>query len=124
MRIIAVTREEFYNSPHSFEAVRYPAKGDSINKDHYRLAKTAVLHRWGHDEIILQSDVKIIRELSEPRGDIMVYSGRRHTGHVCPRAFSASPKGWRRIMRAWRKPGKLCKLWTPDHVVWEAKHLG
>lgn len=115
--------------------------GNGVRRDFYWLARQAAQEEWDHDFVIMQDDIWL-HETPAPGGDVSVYSGRTSECHVCPRAFSASPEGWKRIEYQWRldhqgvvltepgvevrsepMEGKLCTSWTVDSVVEIATHL-
>lgn len=92
-----------------------------VREAHHELAVHAVAEGWGPEVKVVQDDVEP-HEWPPHVGFVTAYAGRKHPRHTCPRAFSASPGGWRRLAVAWGRDGKTCRLWRPDHVYDVATH--
>lgn len=108
----AATADRLTHRPPPF--LVFFATSDGRREGHHQLAVHAVAAGWDESMIVVQDDVTLPERLPAHRGDITSYHRRSHTGHVCPRAFSATPTGWRRLADAWGRPGKTCELWEPD----------
>lgn len=81
---------------------------------HRLLAVHAGAEGWDETVRVSQDDVTV-DAWPVHVGDVTAYSPRRRT-HVCPKAFTATPGGWRRLAWQWSKPGRTCELWKPDHT--------
>lgn len=97
---------------------------DGYMAGHLRLARYAIAEGWDESVVVVQDDVAL-HGLPIHSGTICAYGGRRANGHVCPWAFSATPRGWVRLAAGWQpvpgldpfKGGVTCHSWKPD-VVW------
>jgi len=80
----------------------------------YRMLTQA---EYDHDTVIVQDDVRFTYDPNlinlDKRPSIIVYGQRSNKFHVCPRAFSADPRGWALLAEAWKTaPTSLCTGFT------------
>ena len=64
----------------------------------------------------MQDDVRFAAMPVHPPGvDVWVYGQRQHLGHVCPHAFTATRRGWRKLQVVWQRqanPKSMCVDWS------------
>ena len=93
-------------------------RGRGIRRDHVELVRHAIAQRWDESVQIQQDDI-LVEYWPSHQGEITSYYAGRN-GHVCPWAFTATPKGWKRLL-GWWSSGQLCNSWQPDHLYDEAR---
>ncbi len=106
----------------------------NIGRTYRDLCDVALEDGWSHEMVILQDDVRFIRNPYDYSGGfgipILAYGQSKREGHVCPRAFSANPEGWERLRLGWQYAEEtLCPYFTralgSDGVVLDwTEHLG
>lgn len=109
---------------------RHPDKSTSIRLGLLELAAKAIEEEWDENVPVIQDDVYVP---SFPAHQGRVTSYQMHKTfhprrlnpfyHTCPRAFTATPDGWRILRAAWSEEGKACELWLPDYWYDVAVHL-
>lgn len=86
-----------------------------IGETYKRLSMLAVDEGWDHDMVIVQDDVRftVDPESIPMTGELRVFGQTKRLNHVCPRAFSASPLGWKHLESEWLPaPNTLCHGFT------------
>jgi hypothetical protein len=113
-RIVAVNHESQPERaralPKDWEAWLTPY---SIGETYRWISRMAVDMGWDHHTILVQDDVRFT-EVPVP-GDtpLTVYGQTKDEGHICPRAFSATPEGWKELEGIWQPaPESLCYMFT------------
>jgi hypothetical protein len=94
---------------------------DGIREAYAELAAFAVAEGWDQTVQVQQDDVVV--EWAKHKGSITSYQMHKPyrprrlnpVYHTCPRAFTATPAGWKKLAEAWDQEGKTCELWLPDH---------
>lgn len=93
-----------------FEVFTSPA--DNVREAHYDMAVHAVAEGWDETVRVIQDDV-VVSDWPRHRFDITSYYPGT-PGHTCPRAFTATPRGWQVLTVHWQWWGQTCVLWSPD----------
>lgn len=91
----------------------YISHAPSVREAHLDLALEAITRGWDHSVLVLQDDTTITHRPAH-RGDVTTYHEPKSNVHACPRAFTATTRGWLKLAQQWDRSGKTCELWGPD----------
>lgn len=72
-----------------------------IGETYLAIASTAVDEQWGLETIVVQDDVRFEFRPYESKREFVVYGQQFESGHICPRAFAATPDGWAVLQTLW-----------------------
>ncbi len=97
--------------------VRFAGTEGSILDSNRRLRLAALDEGWDESVVVTQDDVWFPDGIPAHQGLLCVYGTQRDDGHVCPRAFSATPDGWQ-ALDVWDQvddgePNPSCRYWRP-----------
>ncbi len=115
MRIIAVNHETM---PDRLAAL--PDRWEVWSTDqssqitYAQIAQHGLSSGWQRDTVVVQDDIRFtVDPLLESSADIVVYGQTSKPGHVCQRAFSATPYGWWLLSQVWQGgPRQVCYAWA------------
>jgi len=94
-----------------------------VRQAHHDLALHAVEAGWDETYRVIQDDV-VVESWPPHKGLITSYYPAQAPDHTCPKAFTATPVGWRRLALRWRHVGfRTCELWHPDHWYSTARNI-
>lgn len=106
-------------------AERFAGTAGSIPDTYRRLVSSALDNTWDLDTIVCQDDVRFVKPLTQHpiyRGsklgrfdppELIVYGTMRHGEHICPKAFAATPRGWKELAEVWDGQSQTCRAWRP-----------
>ncbi len=78
------------------------------------MARQGLDDGWNRDTVVIQDDVRFtVNPLPISTADIVVYGQSVRSGHICLRAFSATPYGWWLLSQVWQGgPRQVCYAWA------------
>lgn len=100
-----------------FPAVYSDEKFVGIAQTMHNVAVTAVGEGWDPGTVVCQDDVRWPRHIPEPSAPLTVYGTLSPSldgwGHICPRAFCATPAIWQLLLEVFDGVTKACDAWRP-----------